>query len=361
MRAPVEPNIDAIVAYVPGKPADELKRELGLEHVVKLASNENPLGPSPLAIEAIKQSLLEVHLYPDGGSFYLKHGVAEFLDVARESLLLANGSNEAIEIILRTFRRPNSRIVTGQSSFIIYKHAATAAHYEVDEVPHAGLHLDLDAMLAAIGENTRFVFIANPNNPTGQYVGEAALTRFLERVPVDTLVVLDEAYCHYTCNADYPDGLKLMKRYPNLIVLRTFSKIYGLAGLRIGYAVLQPELANYCNRVRAPFNVNLIAQNAALASLADSEFVRRSVELNNEGMRGMLSGVREMGLKAADSAANFILLELNKPVVEVFKALLLRGVIVRPMVGYGMPYSARVTIGLPEENQRFLQALSQVL
>lgn len=361
-RPPVVPEIEGLLPYIPGKPVDELKRELGLTRAVKLASNENPLGPSPLAVEAMREALAELHFYPDGGAFYLKQRLAEHLGVQPSEVLVANGSNEALELIVRTFRWPGCRAVVSAHSFIVYKMASIAANVIVDEVPMTpDLRFDLEAMAERIGDETRFIFLANPNNPTGTWFDRASLVRLLERVPPDVLVVLDEAYFEFVEAPQYPDGVALWREYPNLIVLRTFSKCYGLAGLRIGYGVLSSALNRYIDRVRAPFNTNLLAQRAAVAALGDDDFLARSIAHNRRTLVQLTDGMRRLGLHPVESVTNFVLVELPRPAQEIFEALLERGVIVRPMGGYGLPYHIRVSVGLEEEIGEFLSALGDVM
>jgi len=358
----VDPEIAALTPYVPGKPIEELKRELSLPRAIKLASNENPLGASPLAQEAIRDATDAVHFYPDGGAFYLKQGLSSHLDVEPAEILVANGSNEAIELIVRTFGSDGARAVVSAHSFVIYKLASLAARVAVDEVPMKDdLHFDLEAMAAAVTPSTRFVFLANPNNPTGTYFGQEALESFLDAVPDDVIVVLDEAYFEFVDAADYPDGIALRGHHPNLVILRTFSKCYGLAGLRLGYGVLPAALNDYIERVRAPFNTNLIAQRACLAALGDTEFVKQSVAHTIRAREQLAEGVRSLGLRAVPSVTNFVLVELPIPASTVFEALLHKGVIVRPMAGYGLPNHVRISVGLEEEIDECIEALGAVL
>lgn len=360
--APVEPNIEKLTPYVPGKSIDELKRELGLSKVVKLASNENPFGPSPKAIERLGQILSTLNIYPDGSAYEFKQALAKHLDVSPAELLVSNGSNEAIELVVRTFRRPECEAVLSKHSFIIYRIACVAAGVKTIEVPMTeSLCFDLDAIAAAVTPKTRFVFIANPNNPTGTYVSREALERFLDRLSPEVIVGLDEAYSEYVDRSDYPDGIELQKSYPNLVVMRTFSKCYGLAGLRVGYAVAAPKMINYLDRVRAPFNVSVPGQEAARVALSDQGFVSRSVAHNLEERAYLSSGLRDLGLEVTDSVANFVLVKLPRPAIEVFKALLTKGVIIRPMAGYDLPNHARISVGLRDEIDMLLAALREVL
>ncbi len=361
MKVKVGSNIASLVPYQPGKPVEELQREMGLSHIVKLASNENPFGPSPMAVDAIRQAAAEVHFYPDGDAFLLKARLSRHLNVPGDRLLLSNGSNEAIHLIVRTFYEPGCHAVVGAHAFVMYKLVCIAAGMDYTEVPSPGLCFDLAGMAAAIRPETRFVFLINPNNPTGTYFSRTAFEAFMEKVPAEVFVVLDEAYFEFVGRDDYPDGTTYIDRYPNLMVLRTFSKCYGLAGLRMGYSIMSPELAGYVNRLRDPFNVNLVAQKAAVAALDDVEFLRKVITHTQAEREAMATGVRALGLEAMDSVGNFILMRLPRSGQEVFQALLREGVIVRPMGGYGLPDYIRVSVGLRDENATFLAALARVM
>src|SRR5690606_29856247 len=284
MNSLVPSFIENLAPYIPGKPIEETEREYGVKNIAKLASNENPLGPSPKALEAMAPALRQMNLYPDASAFYLRNELAAFLEVRPEELVLGNGSNELIELLIRTFVHGDDEVLLSEHTFPIYKISAQAVGRRFVEVPMKDRHYDLEAMADAVNARTRMVFIANPDNPTGTYQTEEAVVRFLERLPERTLVVLDEAYYEYVVAPDYPNSLALRKRFPNLIVLRTFSKAYGLAGLRVGYGIARPEIVEYVNRTRAPFNVSTIAQIAARAALQDQEHVRRTVELNRKGL-----------------------------------------------------------------------------
>ncbi len=347
--------------YVPGKPVSETERELGISGCVKLASNENPLGPSPKAVAAIQDALATLHDYPDGGAFYLKQKLATFLNVEQEQILFGNGTNELLEMIIRTFMRPEDNIVYAQSSFIVYKLASMAMGAEIREVPLKEMRYDLPAIAAAMDDNTKLIFIANPNNPTGSYITRDELDAFLEAIPETTLVVMDEAYFEYVDAEDYPNGLDYLDKRKNLLVTRTFSKCYGLAGLRIGYAVGHPELIDYLNRGRQPFNVNSLAQVGAMAALDDTEHLERARTLNRSEMNRIVPEIEKMGCKVTPSQANFVLVDFGREVGPVFDAMLRLGVIVRPMAGYGLTTSARVTIGTAEQNDKLLRVMAEVL
>lgn len=358
-----QPGVQKLSPYVPGKPVDELARELDIDpaRIIKLASNENPMGASPKALQAIKDALAELTRYPDGNGFELKQRLSQACGVQPEQVTLGNGSNDILEIVARAYLAPGLNAVFSEHAFAIYPIVtqavgATARVARAKEWGH-----DLPAMLAAIDSNTRVVFIANPNNPTGTWFGPSALADFLAQVPDNVLVVLDEAYIEYAEGADLPDGLDFLSDYPNLLVSRTFSKAYGLASLRVGYALSSPVVADVLNRVRQPFNVNRLALAAACAALDDVDYVAQSRQLNEAGMQQLEAGLGQMGLSWIPSKANFIAVDLGREAASVYQGLLREGVIVRPIGGYGMPDHLRVSIGLPAENSRFLEALSKVL
>ena len=358
-----QPGVQQLSPYVPGKPVDELARELDLDPVgiVKLASNENPLGPSPKALEAIQAELAELTRYPDGNGFELKSRLAARCGVQINQVTLGNGSNDILDLVARAYLAPGLNAVFSQYAFAVYPIATQAVGAEGRVVPAKEHGHDLEAMLAAIDGNTRVVFIANPNNPTGTWFGPAALERFLARVPSHVLVVLDEAYIEYAQGDELPDGLQYLSRYDNLLVSRTFSKAYGLASLRVGYALSSAQIADVLNRVRQPFNVNSLALAAACAALDDADYLAKSRQLNDAGMAQLEAGLRELGLSWIASKGNFIAVDFARDTAAINQALLRTGVIVRPVAGYGMPNFLRVSIGLPAENARFLEALAGVL
>lgn len=358
-----QPGVQQLSPYVPGKPVDELARELDLDpaSIVKLASNENPLGPSPKALEAIRGELTELTRYPDGNGFELKSRLAARCGVQINQVTLGNGSNDILDLVARAYLAPGLNAVFSQYAFAVYPISTQAVGAQGKVVPAKDYGHDLEAMLAAIDANTRVVFIANPNNPTGTWFGPDALERFLARVPDNVLVVLDEAYIEFAEGDELPDGLKYLARYDNLLVSRTFSKAYGLAALRVGYALSSAQIADVLNRVRQPFNVNSLALAAACAALDDADYLAQSRQLNDAGMVQLEAGLRELGLSWIPSKGNFIAVDFGRDTAAINQALLRAGVIVRPVAGYGMPNFLRVSIGLPAENARFLDALAKVL
>lgn len=358
-----QPGVQKLSPYVPGKPVDELARELDLDPatIVKLASNENPLGPSPKALQAIRDELAELTRYPDGNGFALKSLLAVRCGVQPSQVTLGNGSNDILELVARAYLAPGLNAVFSEHAFAVYPIATQAVGAQGKIVPAKDHGHDLQAMLAAIDANTRVVFIANPNNPTGTWFGPQALSDFLDRVPENVLVVLDEAYIEYAEGFDLPDGLDYLARHENLLVSRTFSKAYGLAALRVGYAISSVQIADVLNRVRQPFNVNSLALAAACAALDDAEYLAQSRRCNDAGMAQLEAGFRALRLGWIPSKGNFIAVDLGRESMPLYQALLREGVIVRPVANYGMPTYLRVSIGLPEENGRFLEALAKVL
>ncbi len=353
--------------YVPGKPLDELEREHGVTGAVKLASNENPLGPSPRAVEVLRGALGDVALYPDGGGFHLRHALARRLRVSPGQITLGNGSNDVLVLLAETFLTPDANAVYSEYAFLVYRlavqatgAAALVAPARPPDAPQPFGH-DLSAMHGLIGPHTRLVFIANPNNPTGTWLEREALRGFLESVPADVIVVVDEAYCEYVDNPAYPDTPAWLADFPNLVITRTFSKIFGLAGLRVGYAVSHPQIADLLNRVRQPFNVNSLGLAAAVAALDDEAHVARSREANSRGLVQLRAGLAALGITAAPSAGNFVLAGLRRPAAPVYESLLRAGVIVRPVANYGLPEHLRITVGLSEQNERALRALAAAL
>ncbi|WPO98881.1 histidinol-phosphate transaminase [Pseudomonas sp. HR96] len=356
-------GVQQLSPYVPGKPVDELARELKLDpaSIIKLASNENPLGPGAKALAAIREALDELTRYPDGNGFDLKAALANRYGVQANQITLGNGSNDILELVTRAYLAPGLNAVFSEHAFAVYPIVTQAVGAGARVVPAKDYGHDLPAMLAAIDDKTRIVFVANPNNPTGTWFGPQALADFLDAVPEHVLVVLDEAYIEYAQGGDLPDGLEFLAEHSNLLVSRTFSKAYGLAALRVGYAISSPVIADVLNRVRQPFNVNSLALAAAGAALGDSEYLAQSRELNAAGMQQLEEGFRALGLSWVPSRGNFIAVDVGTAGLPVYNALLAEGVIVRPVTNYGMPNHLRVTIGLAEENSRFLQALGKVL
>jgi len=347
--------------YVPGKPVEELERELGIEGAIKLASNENPMGPSPKAAAAAAELVTRSHLYPDAGNYYLKEALATRYGVNSDQIMVGNGSNELLTLLVRAFTTTNCHAVISEGAFIAYTVVLSAAGVPTTKVPMkpAWTH-DLEAMAAACTEDTRLLFVANPNNPTGTYNGKEEVMKLLRDVPPHVLVVLDEAYFEYAWASDYPDGVELLGERENLVVMRTFSKSYGLAGLRVGYGIGPAYVAELIQRVREPFSVNIVAQTAALAALEDHEFLEKSVALNLSEMKRMVPALNSMGFDTFATQGNFLLVKAPEGGAALYKSLLHMGVIVRPLIPYGILDHVRVSIGLPHENDRFLEAMKSL-
>lgn len=354
------PFICDLVAYEPGKPIDETARELGLEvaDIVKLASNENPLGPSPKAVAAMTAALAEAHFYPDGAGFRLRTAIAERFDLKREQVVIGNGSNEIIELLCHCFLNPDAELIAAKHAFVVYKLMATLFGARYVEVPDPGFTHDLDAMAAAVTPRTRLIFITNPNNPTGTMVGQAAIDRFMAKLPEHVVVAFDEAYFEFV--EDAPDTLKFVREGRNVCVLRTCSKIHGLAGLRVGYGLASEPLAALLQKARQPFNVNAIAQVGALAALADEEHVAATRTLNREGLAVYAAAFAARGLEFIPSVANFVMVNVGDG-NRVFAAMLKQGVIVRSMASYKLPEWIRISIGTADQNTRCLAALDRAL
>lgn len=352
--------IRTLIPYEPGKPIEEVEREYGIASSIKLASNENPLGPSPKALAAIRERLAQLNLYPDGDCFYLKRGLAQKLGVAPETLIFGNGSNEIIELAARTFLRPGDEAVMAEQAFVVYQLIVQAVGGQSKTVPLRDYTHDLAAIADAVTPKTRLVFLANPNNPTGTIFRRGEWETFLDKVSNDTLLIVDEAYFEYVQDAEYPNSLNYHRDGRAILTLRTFSKLYGLAGLRIGYGVGSPEIVAMMHRVRQPFNVSAPAQWAALAALDDVEHVHKSLEVNRQGLEYLQNEFKRLGLDCVLSQGNFILVRVGKG-QEVFNQLLAQGVIVRPMGGYRFPEHVRVTVGTMAENQKFVEALQKII
>ncbi len=348
-----------LVAYQTGKPIEETARELGLDpdSIVKLASNENPLGPSPKAQEAMQAEISQVHIYPDGGGYKLRHALADKYSVDIENIVLGNGSNEIIELLCHCFLNPKAELIAARHAFVVYKLMASLFGAKYVEVPDPGFMHDVDGMLNAITDDTRLVFIANPNNPTGTVIGQEALDRFIDRLPEHVVAVFDEAY--YEFLEDAPDTLKYVKEGKNVCVLRTFSKAYGLAGLRIGYAIAPTHVTEILQKARQPFNANLIAQAAAVAALNDTEHVTKTIETNKSGIQFLEDALDQRDIEYVSSAANFILVNVGDG-DELFQKMLEKGVIIRSMSSYKLPEWVRISIGTPAENKRCLEVLDEV-
>lgn len=357
--------VSQIKPYVPGKPISELERELGITHSIKLASNENPLGPSKKALKALKTFLSngpEVGRYPDGGGFYLRNAIATRVSNARmyfgiDSIILGNGSNELLDIAVRTYMTHGDEAVMAAPSFVVYSMAVRSVGATAIEVPLVDYKHDLKKMAEAITAKTKIVFIANPNNPTGTINNKDEFKAFMKKLPQNVLLIVDEAYIEYVTDRSYPDTLKYLYDGRNILILRTFSKAYGLAGLRIGYGISKPEIITELNKIREPFNTNSLSQVAALSALLDKAHLRKSIQISNEGKQYLYKALDEMGIKHVPSETNFIYIPLETDAATLYSAMLKEGVIIRP-VG---PKEIRVTIGLPEENQRFIEAFKKIL
>lgn len=358
----VPAHIRAISPYVPGKPISELARELGLDEadIVKLASNENPLGPSPRGLQAAQRSLNDIALYPDGAGFGLKSALCRKFDIAQQNVVLGNGSNDVLDMVARAFLGAGTSAVYAQYAFAVYPIATQTAGAVGIEVAAREYGHDLSAMRAAIRDDTRVVWIANPNNPTGTFAPWSKIETFLDTVSPRVLVVLDEAYGEYLPPKDRCNTVAWLNKFPNLLVVRTFSKAYGLAGLRIGYGIGNAEVIGLLNRVRHPFNVNLPALAAAEAALDDAQFLAESYKTNAMGMAQLSAGLTDFGIEIVPSSGNFLMIKVGNA-ARINGELLKRGIIVRPVAGYGLPEFLRVSVGLQEQNARFLAALGECL
>lgn len=363
MKNQVRPNILNVKQYVPGKPIEEVQRELGLKEVIKLASNENCLGPSPKAVAAVRKTIADINRYPDAASFALRRKMSKFLGVGEDRLIFGNGSDELICMAAKTFLGDQDEVVVAKPTFLIYEIAAQIQNAKISFVPLApGLKHDLKAMAAAVTGRTKLVFIANPDNPTGTYVSKKELDGFFSKIPEDVIVFLDEAYFEFAAASakDYPNGLDYLGR-PNVIVSRSFSKAYGLAGIRAGYAVSSPEIIGYMERTREPFNLNILAQAAAAAAIDDKAFLKKTLKLALDEKQYLYKAFEGMGLSYIKSATNFVLVDVRRDCKEVFMKLLGKGVIVRDMKAWGMDTYLRVTIGTRRENGKFVEALKSVI
>ena len=360
ITAHANPFVCDLVAYEPGKPISETARELGLQpgDIVKLASNENPLGPSPMAKEAMRQAIEEAHIYPDGGAYALRSAIADRHGLDLQNVIVGNGSNEIIELLCHSFLNPGASLIAAEHAFVVYKLMATLFGAKYIEVPDPGFVHDLDAMAAAITPETRLVFIANPNNPTGTMVGDAEIERFMAKVPEHVIVVFDEAYYEFLDTP--PDTLRYLRDGRNVCILRTFSKIHGLAALRIGYGLAPAGLAGILQKARQPFNVNAVAQAGALAALADEDHIARTIQTNREGLDFFGKSLVDRGIEFVPSHANFVLARVGDG-DRLFADMLRRGVIIRAMRGYKLPDWVRISIGTPAENQRFFEVFDEVM
>lgn len=357
----VNQGVKQLQPYQAGKPIEELERELGISNIVKLASNENPFGLPASAKQAIQAELDNLTRYPDSNGFYFKQAVAKKFGLTPEQITLGNGSNDLLELIAHTFASADDEIMFSQYAFIVYPLVTQAINAKKVEIPAKHYGADLAAFLQAINDKTKLIYLANPNNPTGTFLTADELSHFLAKVPPHVIVVLDEAYTEFTAPEERVNAFELLNTYPNLVVCRTLSKAYGLAGLRIGYAVSSAEIADLFNRVRQPFNCNSLALAAATAVINDDQFISQVAENNRKGLKQLEAFFMEKGLKYIASKGNFVLLDLEQPAIPIYQALLQKGVIVRPVAAYGLPNHLRISIGLPQENQRFIDALADVL
>jgi histidinol-phosphate aminotransferase len=345
--------------YVPGKPVEELERELGITDIVKLASNENPLGPSKKVLSAIAKASEELTRYPDGNGFALKTAIANKFAIETNQITLGNGSNDVLELLVRAFVSPADEVLFSQYAFAVYPIATQAVGAKGVIAPARDYGHDLDAMTGLINDNTKLIFIANPNNPTGTFLDSDSLEQFIAQVPETTIVVLDEAYVEYGDGES--NAIDWLAKYSNLVITRTFSKAYGLAGLRIGFALSNPEIADLLNRVRQPFNGNSLALAAATVALSDDDYIAQTKQINDQGMAQLINGLEELGLSYIPSKANFITVNVVRNGADVFDLLLKQGVIVRPVGNYGLANFIRVSVGLESENARFLDAIGLIL
>lgn len=354
-------GVKSLSPYQAGKPIEELERELGISNIIKLASNENPFGFPESAKQAIMNQLNDLTRYPDANGFELKAAISKKFGVQANQITLGNGSNDLLELFAHTFVSEQDEVIYSQYAFIVYPLVTKAINAVAREIPAKDWGHDLEAFLAAINAKTKLIFIANPNNPTGNFLTEAEIDAFLANVPTNVIVVLDEAYTEFTHVSERVDSFGLLAKYPNLIVSRSLSKAYGLAGLRIGYAVSNPDIADLLNRVRQPFNCNSLALASAIAVMNDDAFVERVAENNRQEMQRYEAFCQAQGLSYIPSKGNFITIDFQRPAAPIYDALLREGVIVRPIAGYGMPNHLRISIGLPEENDRLFSALLNVL
>ena len=361
MKKLTREGIENLVPYPPGKPIEELERELGITGSIKLASNENPIGPSPLAIQAITDKLHTLNRYPDGSGFYLKSKLSKTYNIPPDQIILGNGSNELIELVVRTFLSAEEDVIQAFPTFLVYEKIVKGAGGRIISVPLLNFNINLDEITKAITSRTKMIFINNPNNPTGSVLSEEQMIRFLEEIPEDIVVILDEAYIEFVSDPAVANGLKLLENRSLLVVLRTFSKLYGLAGLRIGYGFGSKEVIDYMNRVRQPFNANLLAQAAANAALDDMAFISKTLKLVREGLDYLYSGIKDMGLEYVPTQTNFFLIKTPMGGQKTYQLMLREGVIVRSMDSYGLPEFIRINVGLPEENERFIKTLKRIL
>lgn len=353
--------IEKLKPYTPGKPIEELERELGIYGSIKLASNENPLGPSPKAMRAVTENLKNMHRYPDGNAYHLREKLANKFELPMSSIVVGNGADELIELVAKTFLSPGEAVIIPEHAFLLYETMALSFDGRAVIVPLSDFSVDLQAMINAVTSHTKIIFINNPQNPTGKALKREEISRFLNGLPSDVIVVLDEAYIEFSTDPDVGSGLEFLDSDRLLVVLRTFSKIYGLAGLRLGYGFASEAIINALNRVRQPFNVNSLAQVAAMAALDDEEFVKKTLTLTKEGLTYLYGELDRLGLTYTPTQANFLLVKTPLGARETYERMLKQGVIIRPMDGYGFEDCIRVNVGLPEENSRFINALERII
>lgn len=359
-------GVQKLSPYIPGKPISELERELGISNIIKLASNENPLGPSPKAMQAIQSEMDELALYPDGNGFELKKALAKKHDIDMDCITLGNGSNDVLVLLAEAYLTPEHNAIYSQYSFAVYPIAIQAVGAEHQMIPalpwqsNSPLGCDLDLMKSAINEQTRMIFIANPNNPTGSFLSESQLYDFIKEVPEDVIVVLDEAYLEYSPQDERVDGSQWLREFENLVITRTFSKAYGLAGFRVGYCLSHPDIANVLNRIRQPFNVNSLALAAATAAIEDEEFLEKSMVVNAAGMQLLEDKCEDLGLRYVPSKGNFLLVDFGKDAMPIYQQMLELGVITRPVGNYGLPNCLRITIGSEAEMERMIDVMDKV-
>ncbi|MFC1820370.1 histidinol-phosphate transaminase [Thermodesulfobacteriota bacterium] len=363
MKSLTKKGIEKLIPYPPGKPIEELEREQGITGSIKLASNENPLGPSPLAVQAILNAVKKINRYPDGSCYYLKEKLSDLFGFPQNRIIIGNGSNELIELIIRTYLTVDAEeeVIQAFPTFLVYEKMVTSAGVETISVPLKNFRIDLEGMIAAITHKTKILFINNPNNPTGTALSKDEVVNFLKSIPRDIIIVLDEAYIEFVSDQDVANGLELLGDYPRLIVLRTFSKLYGLAGLRIGYGFASEEVIDYMNRVRQPFNANALAQAAASAALEDTEFVSATLKLVRDGLSYLFDQLDKVGLEYQPTQTNFFIIKVPLGGKKTYELMLREGVIVRSMDSYGLGAYIRINVGLPEENERFIKTLKKVL
>ena len=361
MKNLIRQGIEDLVPYPPGKPIEELERELGIKGSIKLASNENPLGPSPMAVSAIMEKVHTLNRYPDGSGFYLKEKIAEKCQVPAGQIILGNGSDELIELLIRTFLSTGDHAVQAFPSFLVYEKAIKGAGGRMSSVPIlSDFRIDLKGIARAITPETKLVFVNNPNNPTGSAISKGEMASFLNEIPDHVIVALDEAYIEFVSDDSVSSGLELLEGHPLLFVLRTFSKLYGLAGLRIGYGFGSGEVVDYMNRVRQPFNANALAQAAAIAAMDDAEFVSRTLSVIREGLQYLYKSLEELGVEYVPTQANFFLIKVPLGGKKSYELMLREGVIVRAMDSFGLPDYIRINVGLREENERFIRTLRKI-